>query len=179
MTELDEMFVDAHKVAEQEEKENQFRGNILSNFVKIEQIMMMVIDYYNSKKNSDSRKPNERRISSTGWKLSELKKIIKDKDFKNCGFDFSSIMDRIDECKKLRNQLAHNITYPGSSHENAKEGKGNITMIFFEKDKWQRVDFTKKEQEGLEQEVYSTYRNMREMYLAIVQVYGDHLTLAI
>ncbi len=47
MVEIDELFVDAFKVSEQIEKEDLFRGKILSNFAKIEQIMMMIIRYHN------------------------------------------------------------------------------------------------------------------------------------
>lgn len=178
MKKIDELFVDAFKILEQNEREDRFRGKILSNFAKIEQIITMIIRFHNSKISSQSTELTYSRMLNTGWKLKELEKIFQNKIYQNRGVDFRAELKNIEECRQLRNQLAHNIVYPGSSEENVKKGNKNITMIFFESHGWKKKDFSEKEQEKLDGMVYRTYRSTREMYRFVVQSHGDHSTLA-
>ena len=88
-------------------------------------------------------------------------------------------LDGIEVCRQLRNQLAHGVVYPGSSDKHARDDSENITIMYFGEKKWEKKNFSKKDQKELDEMVYRTYRRIREMYRFVVESHGEYSLLAI
>ena len=176
---VEDLFIDAWKIAEQNETEDHFRGNILSSFAKIETGITSIIAFHNSKYPSKQTEINEKTIFKTNWKILQLQKILRCKKYQTTEFDFTSILTKINECKDLRNQLAHNMVYPESSFKNAKKGDKTITMIFFKGIKREKVEFTKEKQEELKEEFHRVYKVIKNLYEFIAIKNGEYSQLAI
>jgi len=174
METLDSIFIPAEKIIDQMEHEEHFRGKVLSKFAKIEQIMIMMIHYHFLKEKLVDYGLNKDSVNSAHWKINKLNKILADKKYENSHFKYEELMEKLMSLKELRNLFAHNIVYPGSSDDNAKDGEGNITMIVFENNKWKKSDFDKIKQEELSNDLERTFRQLKEIYQFLAVRHGEY-----
>jgi len=178
MKSIDEIFVPAQKIMEQIERENLFRGQILSGFAKIDQIMSIIIIYHYSKE-SPNTKLSSSKLTNSNWKINMMRKILQNEKYQSPSFNYPVLIDKTKLLKKIRNQFAHGLVFPGSSQNHAKEEDGKITMAFFENNMWEKQIFDKITQDKLNDDLYSAFRQLRDVYSHIVGRYGEYKQLVL
>ena len=137
----------------------------------------MMIEYQFKKTGTSKFQINENNIKNTKWKIDRLIDIFQNKKYSVRQTEHTKLSEKIKQLKKTRDQFAHNIIFPGSTFTNTKERKSNITMVFRENNKWVKRNFTKKQQEKLDEELYLSFRRLREAYRFIGEQHEDHIQL--
>ena len=175
MTELDELFVDAKKILEQQHYEEIFIGRVLSKFTNLENIVSRIIALHIcSKENVGKFMLNEAHEMPSHKKIQILSQILKRSEYKKPDLCSDNMIEQLFNLKKIRNQLAHNIIDPHESFESAKTESKDIVFRVMTSGKIKQERFSEEEQDSLIDRLDSMRCILKELHGFVKKKNGDY-----